>query len=121
VCAALRHLVTDVPPDLIHTHQVGTTFALRLALGKHSRIPRIFQVPGPLHLEHSLIARLDTQLAGAQDYWLATCKWTYREYMDLGIQSKQLFLSYAATNLTPFSGTRTGDLRHELGISSDTL
>jgi glycosyltransferase involved in cell wall biosynthesis len=120
VCAVLRQLVADVRPDLIHTHHVGTTFALRIALGKNSKIPRIFQVPGPLHLEHSLIARLDTQLAGAQDHWLATCKWTYQKYLDLGIQSKQLFLSYASTNLSPFSGTRTGGLRHELGISSDT-
>ena len=65
--AACRRLVESVRPDLIHTHHVGTTFVVRLALGKHSSIPRIFQVPGPLHLEHDFFARVDILLAGPQD------------------------------------------------------
>jgi Glycosyl transferase 4-like domain len=32
--AACRRLVESVCPDLIHTHHVGTTLVLRLALGK---------------------------------------------------------------------------------------
>ncbi len=120
VCASLRRLVKEVQPDLIHTHHVGTTFALRIALGKHSPIPRIFQVPGPLHLEHDFFARLDTKMAGPRDYWIATCQWTRRRYMDLGIPSERAFLSYAATDLRPFKGVRTGGLRNEIGISSVT-
>jgi glycosyltransferase involved in cell wall biosynthesis len=120
VCASLRRLVREVQPDLIHTHHVGTTFALRIALGKQSLIPRIFQVPGPLHLEHNFFAHLDTSLAGTRDYWIATCQWTRHRYLELGIPTEQVFLSYAATDLKLFKGIRTGGLRKELGISSTT-
>jgi glycosyltransferase involved in cell wall biosynthesis len=120
VCASLRRLVKEVHPDLIHTHHVGTTFALRIALGKHSPIPRIFQVPGPLHLEHNFFARLDTSLAGPRDYWIATCQWTRLRYMQLGITAERVFLAYAATDLRPFKSVRTGGLRKEIGISSTT-
>ncbi|MGB8541642.1 MAG: glycosyltransferase family 4 protein [Candidatus Acidiferrales bacterium] len=120
VCSSLRRLVKEVRPDLIHTHHVGTTFALRIALGKRSPIPRIFQVPGPLHLEHNLFARLDISLAGPRDYWIATCQWTQHRYMELGIRPEQVFLTYAATDLKPFKGVRTGGLRKEIGISSTT-
>ncbi len=48
----IRQLIEAVKPDLIHTHHVTTTVMLRLALGRRHSIPRVFQVPGPLHLEH---------------------------------------------------------------------
>ncbi len=115
--AACRRLVESVRPDLIHTHHVGTTFVVRLALGKHSSIPRIFQVPGTLHLEHAFFARLDMQLAGPQDYWVAACEWTRRKYEELGVPSGHLFLSYLSTDVTGFSDRQTGCLRRELGIS----
>src|SRR4029077_8879642 len=114
-----RRLVKEVAPDLVHLHHVGTTLAMRMALGKSSPIPRIFQVPGPLHLEHSFFAGLDTRLAGPQDYWIATCRWTYQKYLQLGIPADQVFLAYAATDTKPFTGVRTGRLRSELGISSE--
>lgn len=117
--AASRRLVREVEPDLIHMHHVGTALAMRVALGKNSLIPRIFQVPGPLHLEHRLFAGLDTWLAGSRDYWLATCRWTQKKYVELGIPSKRVFLSYAGTDLRPFTGIRTGRLRNEFGISSE--
>jgi glycosyltransferase involved in cell wall biosynthesis len=119
VVAACRRLVKEVKPDLIHAHHVGTAFALRIGLSRDSPVPRVFQVPGPLHLEHSFFAHLDTRLAGPQDYWIATCQWTYRKYLELGIPSNQVFLSYAATDLKPFVGIRTGRLRQELGISNE--
>jgi glycosyltransferase involved in cell wall biosynthesis len=120
VCASLRRLVKEVHPDLIHTHHVGTTLALRIALGKRSPIRRIFQVPGPLHLEHNFFAHLDISLAGPRDYWIATCQWTRRRYMELGITAERVFLAYAATDLKPFKGVRTGGLRTEIGISPTT-
>jgi glycosyltransferase involved in cell wall biosynthesis len=118
---ACRQLVADVRPDLIHTHHVGTTLVARLALGKNSPIPRIFQVPGPLHLEHPFFAWLDIALAGPRDSWIATCRWTQQKYLDLGINSGCVFLSYAGTDTKPFTGVRTGILRKELGISPDTF
>jgi glycosyltransferase involved in cell wall biosynthesis len=114
-----RQLVADVRPDLIHTHHVGTTFIARLALGKNSPIPRVFQVPGPLHLEHRFFAWLDVALAGPRDFWIATCRWTYQKYLDLGINSGRVFFSYTGTNTEPFRGVRTGLLRKELGISPE--
>jgi glycosyltransferase involved in cell wall biosynthesis len=117
--AACRKLIESVRPDLIHTHHVGTTVVARLALGKRSPIPRIFQVPGPLHLEHDFFARLDVQLAGPQDYWIATCQWTRRKYEELGVSPSHLFLCYLITDLHRFSDLQTGRLRQELGIPLD--
>jgi glycosyltransferase involved in cell wall biosynthesis len=116
---ACRELVEHVRPDLIHTHHVGTTFVLRLALGKESPIPRIFEVPGPLHLEHSFFAHLDTWLAGPQDHWIATCKWTRRKYQELGVPADRVSLSYSGIAVNLFSDARTGCLRRELGISRE--
>jgi glycosyltransferase involved in cell wall biosynthesis len=116
---ACRQLVADVRPDFIHTHHVGPTLVARLALGKNSPIPRVFQVPGPLHLEHSFFAWLDITLAGPRDFWIATCRWTRQKYLDLGINSGRVFLSYAGTDTKPFTAVRTGILRKELGLSPD--
>ena len=117
--AASRRLVREVEPDLIHCHHVGTALAMRLALGEESRIPRIFQVPGPLHLEHRFFAGLDKRLAGPQDYWIATCQWTLKKYLELGISSQRVFLAYAGTDLKPFTGIRSGRLRNELGLEDE--
>jgi glycosyltransferase involved in cell wall biosynthesis len=117
--AESRRLIKEVEPDLIHTHHVGTALAVRVTLGRDSLIPRIFQVPGPLHLEHRFFASLDTWVAGQRDYWIATCRWTQEKYLELGIPSGRVFLSYAGTDLKPFTGVRTGRLRSELGISSE--
>ena len=119
VLAACRRLVDEVQPDLIHSHHVGTAFAVRGALGKNSSLPRIFQVPGPLHLEYGAIAAVDTWLAGPQDYWIATCHWTYRKYLELGVKPQQLFLTYAGTNTRAFGHARSGVLRKELGIPEE--
>jgi glycosyltransferase involved in cell wall biosynthesis len=116
-----REVVKRVQPDLIHTHHVGTTLVVRLALGKHSRVPRIFQVAGPLHLESEFFAKLDMVTAGSRDYWVATCEWTRRKYLSLGVEPKRVFLSYAGTDIKPFKTVRSGKLRAEVGISAETL
>jgi glycosyltransferase involved in cell wall biosynthesis len=116
---ACRELVEQVRPDLIHTHHVGTTFVLRLALGKESPIPRIFGVTGTLHLEHGLFASLDTHLAGPRDYWIATCRWTQRKYQEMGIPADHVFLAYLGTDVGKYPDTRTGILRRELGIAPE--
>jgi len=120
VLKSCRTLVQTVRPDIIHTHHVGTTLVVRAALGKSSPIPRIFQVPGPLHLEHSFFAHLDTALAGPQDHWIASCRWTERRYQQLGVSPKRLSLSYLGTDLNSFTTTRTNILRRELELSPDT-
>jgi glycosyltransferase involved in cell wall biosynthesis len=113
-------LVRSVRPDIIHSHHVGTTLVVRTALGKSSPIPRIFQVPGPLHLEHSFFAHLDTSSAGPLDHWIAGCRWTQRKYHQLGIPSQRVFLSYPGTDLNLFTCTRKNNLRSELRLAPDT-
>ena len=111
-----RDLVEHVRPDVIHAHHVGPAYVMRLALGKNSAIPRVFQVQGPLHLEHPAFTTLDVRLAGPRDYWIATCQWTYQKYLQLGVESNRVFLSYMGFDVGSFKGNRTGRLREELGI-----
>jgi glycosyltransferase involved in cell wall biosynthesis len=120
VLKSCRTLVQSVRPDIIHTHHVGTTLVVRAALGKYSPIPRIFQVPGPLHLEHSFFAHLDTSSASPQDHWIACCRWTQRKYHQLGIPSERVFISYLGTDLNLFTCTRKNNLRSELRLAPDT-
>src|SRR6202048_1023490 len=120
VLKSCRALVQSVHPDIIHTHHVGTTLVVRAALGKSSPIPRIFQVPGTLHLEHSLFAHLDSALAGPRDHWIAACRWTQRKYHQLGVSPRRVSLSYLGTDLSAFTPTRRNVLRRELGLAPDT-
>lgn len=93
---------------------------LRTALGKSSPVPRIFQVPGPLHLEHDFFARLDISSAGPRDHWIAGCQWTGKKYRSLGVPPERVSLSYPGTETHGFSTVRNGQLRRELGLSPDT-
>ncbi len=120
VLKSCRALVKSVRPDIIHTHHVGTTLVVRAALGKSSHIPRIFQVPGTLHLEHPFFARLDTSSAGPRDHWIAACRWTQRKYHQLGVSPQRVSLSYLGTDLRIFNPTRRNVLRRELGLAPDT-
>jgi glycosyltransferase involved in cell wall biosynthesis len=119
ILRACRQLVSDVRPDLIHTHHVGPTFVARLALGKNSPIPRVFGVTGTLHLEHNFFAWLDIHLAGPRDFWIATCQWTQRKYETLGIPTNRVFLAYLGTDLKKYPCNRTGILRDEFQIPAD--
>jgi glycosyltransferase involved in cell wall biosynthesis len=119
VLAACREVVAKVQPDLIHCHHVGTMLVVRLALGGGSKIPRLFQVPGPLHLESGAFANLDLRLAGPPDRWIATCEWTRCKYLEMGVAANRVFLSYAGTDIRQFAPGRTGRLRAELGVSPD--
>jgi glycosyltransferase involved in cell wall biosynthesis len=120
VLKSCRTLVQSVRPDIIHTHHVGTTLVIRAALGKSSPIPRIFQVPGTLHLEHPFFAHLDTALAGPSDHWIATCRWTQHKYHQLGVSPNRVSLSYIGTDLSAFTRARRNVLRLELGLGLDT-
>jgi hypothetical protein len=65
--AQLRALVEEVQPDIIHSYYVGTTLTVRLALGRRHAIPRVFPVPGPLHLEHPFFHRAEIATADPHD------------------------------------------------------
>jgi glycosyltransferase involved in cell wall biosynthesis len=117
----IRHLIEAVQPDLIHTHHVTTTVMLRLALGRKHSIPRLFQVPGPLHLEHWHTRNFEIALAGTNDFWIASSRFIMQLYENAGVATNKLFLSYYATDTTSFSNVRTGYLRHKVGIPEDAV
>lgn len=94
---ALRDLVSKIEPDIIHSHFVATTLLMRFAL-RNIAIPRIFHVPGPLHLEHWLFRNIELAMANKYDYWLASCLWTRQKYLSCGIQSKRVGLAYYGVN-----------------------
>jgi lipopolysaccharide/colanic/teichoic acid biosynthesis glycosyltransferase/glycosyltransferase involved in cell wall biosynthesis len=111
----VRRLVHDVAPDLIHSHFVGTTLTMRLALGGDHPIPRVFQVPGPLHLEHPAFRALDLRSAGPADRWVGSCRWTCERYLASGIPEDRVFLSYYGSCLRELGRGQAGRLRQILG------
>ena len=111
-----ERFVGDVNPNIIHSHFVGTTFTMRFSLGRKYDIPRIFQVPGPLHLENKIIRKSEIFSAGKRDYWIGSCKWTYDCYLNEGIPKEKVFLSYYGLDLDKFAGEIKGKLRNELKI-----
>lgn len=90
---SIRKLVRETNPDIIHCHFVTNILMIRIALRK-SVIPRLFQVPGPLHLEHWLFRKLELLLSNDFDYWAGACKKTCEIYKNEGIKSEKLFLAY---------------------------
>jgi len=114
-----RALVTSITPDVIHSHFVGTTVAARLGLGKQHPVPRVFQVPGPLHLEYMFFRKAEIALSGPRDFWIATCQRTYDRYRSSGIPAERLFLSYYGIDLDRLRMVKHGKLRTELALDWD--
>ncbi|MFZ5477960.1 MAG: glycosyltransferase family 4 protein [Myxococcota bacterium] len=114
----VRRLVADVRPDVIHSHFVGTTLALRAAMPR-SPVPRFFQVPGPLHLEHALFRQLDLRSAGPADFWIGSCRWTCDRYRAAGVAGDRVFLGYYGVDTEKFQPKAPGRLRAELGLAGD--
>ena len=117
---ALKALVAEISPDIIHSHFFSTTLAIRYALGKKHIIPRIFQVPGPFHMEYSFFRVWELSAAGPNDYWIASSKYTLQKYLAAGVSPDKLYLSYYGNeNFTPPQG-RLG-LREKYGIAPDAF
>lgn len=113
----IRRVVLDVGPDLLQSHFVANTLALRLALGRQHSLPRIFQVPGPLHLEHPFFRVMEIASAGKQDYWIGSCRWTRERYIRSGISPDRVGLVYYGVDLPDGVAERTNCLRREFGVS----
>nr|WP_249329988.1 glycosyltransferase [Stutzerimonas balearica] len=112
---AFRKLILDIKPDVIHSHFVGTTLFMRIALFRID-VARCFQVPGPLHLESRFTRFIEIALSNDKDYWIATCKRTRGYYLDSKVPAKKLFLTYYGTDIDLFSPGVKGALRRELKI-----
>jgi glycosyltransferase involved in cell wall biosynthesis len=116
VARAVRSLVTKTQPDLIHSHFVSTTLMLRMALGRNHPIPRVFQVPGPLHLEHWYTRKMDLVTSGERDFWIASSQFTLGRYESAGICHARRFLSYYGAETNLFSQQHKGYLRKRFNI-----
>lgn len=117
---ALRKVVAHVNPDIIHSHFVLTTIIMRLAL-RDSKIKRIFQVPGPLHLENFFFRNLDIILAQKIDYWVGSCLWTNSRYKRSGISANRLFLSYYGSDIKYKRVKKTNYLHELLNLDKDVI
>lgn len=112
----LRKIVEDVKPDIVHSHFVLTTLLMRLAL-RNVGVPRVFEVPGPLHLEHFMFRNADLLTAQkGKDFWIPTCRWSLDRYRQSGIGDERLFLTYYGGDLVDRE-YQSGLLRAELGLS----
>lgn len=116
---ALDALLASLRPDLLHSHFVSTTLFARLALGRRGP-RRVFQVPGPLHLEHALPRKADVWSANRRDWWIATCEMTRRVYLAEGIEASRIGFSFYGTDLGLHTGGRPGRLRPELQVGPQT-
>ena len=118
IAGNLKRLVDSTKPEIIHSHFFTTTMMMRLALGS-SGPKRIFQVPGPLHLEHFFFRTLDLNTSKSNDYWLASCEWTRDCYLDAGVSNSRVGLVYYGTHLEEFENLPQGILRNEYNIAKD--
>lgn len=94
----LREIVRLENPDIVHSWYTQTTFYARLFL-RDFRIPRIFEVLGPLHLEFPLFRFFDFLSAGKNDYWKTTSKCTYNLYLKYGAKKNKLYFNYIGVDL----------------------
>lgn len=92
----IRHAVDQHRPALIHSHFVATTLAARLALGRRSGPPVVFQVPGPLHLERPVTRMADVRTARRFDHWIAGCRFSADMLVRGGAGRSRVHLAYYA-------------------------
>lgn len=111
-----RKLVLKINPDIIHSHFVGTTYFMRMAL-TGIPIKRIFQVPGPLHLEKTITRKVDVNLANKYDYWIPTCHLSKQYYLNEGVAKDRLTTIFYGSDVSVFNTNQSkGSLRSELNI-----
>lgn len=118
----LRCLIDEVQPDIVHSHFVATTLLMRYAM-KGMSIPRIFHIPGPLHLEHFFYRHMDIKTAGKNDYYLASCLWTKNALARFGVDESRIGLAYYGVNAEDFTkpSQNADDLRALIGASPSTF
>ena len=121
VIAGFRRLFDRLHPDLVHSHFFGTTVVMRLALGRSHLVPRVYQVAGPLHLEHAPYRRAEIGLAGPSDFWIGSSRYITDIYQRAGVSSERLFLSYYGIRVDRFGPGRTGEFRAKLGIPAEGI
>ena len=89
-----KKIVINDNPDIIHSWFTQTTLYARFFL-RNSKVPRLFQVVGPLHLENKIFKFFDIKSAQQNDYWIATSKYILNKYRTSNVGEDKLFLNYA--------------------------
>ena len=117
--ARMRAVAKEVQPDIIHSHYVGTTLTMRLALGSTHPVPRVYQVAGPLHLEHPLFRETEVATAGQADFWIGACHLTCNLYRKARVPEERIFLCYHCRDVGQWVRGPRGKLRQELGLPED--
>jgi glycosyltransferase involved in cell wall biosynthesis len=117
-----RLIIKRLEPDLIHCHFVTNIMFCRIAL-RSVKIPRLFQVPGPLHLEHRVFRYAEVLLSNKQDYWAGSCQKTCSIYRSMNIPERRIFFGYYASDYDENikNSVRTGALRSEYNIKDNTF
>lgn len=115
----IKQVVKEISPDIIHLHFVTNVLMCRLALRK-DKTPRVFQVPGPLHLENKITSFAERRTATKSDYWAGACRWTCDEYIKKGIAQDRVFLAYyGVPQKSPEQGEDHRILHTEYNIPDD--
>ncbi len=120
VCKHIKQTVKQVQPDIIHLHFVTNVLMCRLAL-RRNKTPRLFQVPGPLHLESGLTSFAERILATEADYWAGACKKTCSIYLEKGIGAKKVHLAYYGVPPKPALQDSKNILHTEYNIADDAF
>lgn len=114
-----KEIVKKDNPDVIHSWFTQTTLYARFFL-RGIKVPRLFQVVGPLHLENKTFKFFDIKSAQKNDYWIATSKYIYDKYANSGVPASKLFLNYAYIDVEEMlkrkQMTEVWDLRKQYNI-----
>lgn len=115
----LRQFVRQLDPAIVHSHFVSTTLMARYSL-RGLRIPRIFQIPGPLHLEHQVFGQWETLTADGDDHWVASSDFIRQIYLQrYHIPPKRVALSYYGIDVN--AHVEPGHLREKFAIPKDAF
>lgn len=121
LCKQIRETIRQVQPDILHLHFVTNVLMCRLALRK-DKTPRLFQVPGPLHLESAITSFAERCLATKADYWAGACQKTCQIYTQKGIDPKRVHLAYYGVPPKEMShGVSKNILHGEYGIPEGSV
>lgn len=121
LCKQIKQVVKQVKPDIIHLHFVTNVLMCRLALRKDTT-PRLFQVPGPLHLESKITNFAERFTATDVDYWAGACEKTCSIYKEKGISPDKVHLAYYGIPQKDASqGVSKNILHSEYNIPDDAI
>ena len=116
-----RRFIGRINPDIVHLHHFGPAMLVRAAMSTSSGPVRIFQVPGPLHLEHAFFRRWDLSSAGPRDFWIASSRFILGLYESAGVPRDRLFLSYHTVPREHFGVEPSPGGRALLGLPQDAF